>query len=321
LGGGANGKGILFEIFQMFFAKKNISYMTLETMCKASFERQSIIGSRLNITTEAKGNQLDVEELKKIISSEEIEIMRKFQDPTSYKPKLKIIISSNTLPYFNDTSFGTDRRLVVFNFLNKFVTKAEYDKQPHPELKRIFLRGDKKKILAEIKKEKSSILNLFLKGLVMLEQNKWEMELSQNNKDAMMDYKIATDTFGTFIMEFYKLDESNGYDGISSIDILDHYRRWYIQNVKDKVPNYSVNLVGRRIKEIFRIEPTRHYSEDGRLSFYKIRKRNNDDNLQEIITSGAIKDIQFDGNGSKNNEDELSGAKDTEELFPNKRIS
>ena len=100
--------------------------------------------NKLNICSEEKGGQIDSEELKRIISGDQVSIQRKYQNGASELiPKTKIVVAVNNMPYFNDTTFGTIRRLIMFHFRNRFVSEADYKNEEDPEKFRIFKRVDK----------------------------------------------------------------------------------------------------------------------------------------------------------------------------------
>lgn len=276
LGEGSNGKSILIAIFEMFFDKKNISYLDLDTLSSSSsLEREKLIGSRLNTTTEAKSKHLDSEMIKKIISSEGITITRKFRTPVDYKPTTKLIVASNTQPSFSDTTHGLYRRIFPITFSNRFVPEAEYKITPMTKAKRIFVAKDKNKLMEKIYQERSSILNLFLGGLKKLLDDKWQLKMSKNSDDTLEDYKNTGDTVSFFLTEFFVEDFDKDGEGLTAEDILLDYRGWYRANVTEQPLKYSVQSLGRKIRELWRIDTKRKYiGPNKRDSFYPLKRRN-----------------------------------------------
>ena len=274
LGEGANGKSILITLFEMFFDKKNISYLDLDTLSSKSLERESLIGSRLNTTTEAKSSKMDSEMIKKVISSEGMQITRKNRKSIDYIPVTKLVVASNTQPYFNDTTHGIYRRLFPITFRNRFVSEQEYKTTNMPTAKRIFIGGDKKIILQGFRDEISGILNLFLGGLNDLRKKKWQLKMSENSEETLSDYKSSGDSVTHFLLEFYEEDRNEYSPGISIGEIFKEYRDWYHANVAESALKYSIQSLGRKVKELWRVDPDRRDVESGRkATFYPLKRK------------------------------------------------
>ena len=275
LGEGSNGKSLLIDIFCIFFAKENISYLDLNTLSQGdSKERERIIGSRINVTTEAKSNNVDSEMIKKIISSEGIEIHRKFLKSIPYKPVAKLVVASNTNPYFNDSTHGIYRRIFPITFANRYVSKEDYLLTKTPEKKRIFLAKDEYELMDNFKKEKAAILNLFLNGLRDLRNHGWQLKNTVNSRMTMKAYKESSDTAALFLIEHYE-EADDFITGPTVEEILSHYRSWYRDNVTERPLKYSVVALSRKIKELFRIESNRIYlTGGGRKTIFPLKEKN-----------------------------------------------
>jgi putative DNA primase/helicase len=292
LGEGSNGKSLLIDTFCMFFSKNNISYLDLNTISTtSSLERERLIGSRINITTEAKSNNADSEVIKKIISSEGIEIHRKFAKAVPYKPITKLVVASNTNPYFNDSTHGLFRRIFPITFPNRFVPQDEYDLKKGKK-KRIFVAKDGQKLRKIFQKEKTAILNLFLSGLKSLRANGWRLVKSLNSLTTMEDYKDAADTAALFLKDHYEENEADkdGIMGITTEEILAHYRCWYRENVSEKPLNYSSPAIGRKIRELFRVESKRIYHTNGtRKTVFSLKPKSYVEEIAKTMgVNGAV---------------------------------
>jgi putative DNA primase/helicase len=288
LGEGSNGKSLLMDIYSMFFSEANISYLDLDTISSLGLEREALINSRINITTEAKSSNMNAEMIKKIISSEGIMITRKNRLAVAYRPITKIIVASNINPYFNDTTHGIYRRIFPVTFGNRFEPLNEYQKHTRPELKNIYLAKDEDEMRANFRAEKSAILNMFLIGLKSLRDNGWQLKKTFNSQAAMEDYKSSSDTIGFFLSNYYeemteeerKLENITDVSGYSADEVLAYYREWYRHNVMDKALNFSVQSMGKKIKELFRCDSIRKYTTDGdRATYYLIKKKNHTEEL------------------------------------------
>jgi len=279
LGEGSNGKSILSDIYQMFFHKGGITHLDLNTLSSSSsLEREKIIGSRFNVTTEAKSDKLDSEMIKKIISSEGIMVTRKFKVAVSYRPITKILVASNMNPYFNDTTHGIYRRIHPVTFPNRFVPKAEYRKFVNPEKKNIYLARDEDEMFEEFRKDKSGIFNMFIAGLRKIIDNNWQLEKSANSQATLDEYKDASDNLGYFLRQYYEeFDEESDEDspGVSANEVLEHYRIWHRDNVSETALRLGVQSIGKKIKELFRVESKRSYiNKKDRVSLYPIKRIN-----------------------------------------------
>ncbi len=273
LGEGANGKSLLIDVYSMFFNKRNISYLTLENLSSVNFVRTPLLKSRLNISTEAKSNAVDAEEIKKIISGEGITINPKFKEPMEFKPNTKIIIASNTRPYFNDTTHGLDRRLFIIAFKNRFVEPHLYKLIKNPTVSRVFPAEEYNALMKGIRAEKSAIFNLFLAALCELMNNGFSIKETLNSVEIKEDYKEGSDTAGYFLTEHYELDDTK-FTFVTPDQVLAHYRDWYKANVSERPLNYSSIALGKKICDLFRTQSDKIPSTDGgRMRVYYLKRK------------------------------------------------
>jgi len=271
LGGGANGKSMLFNVFSMFFPADRVTYMTLGDLSRKTCDRSGLFWSWLNISTEAKGETIDSEEIKKIIYGEGIVYRKKFKDDMTLIPKTKCVVASNSRPYFNDTSYGLERRLTVISCNSRFVPLEMYKKIVNPDRSSVFLAEDDDALMDKLKAEAPQILNYFLVGLRELIELGWQLPRSENVERAKEEYVKENDTVGTWLRDNYEVD----YDGfgVTVNEILASYREWYYSNVSTRALNFAVNTMGGRIKEIFRIEPVRILKNGSKITAYKLKKK------------------------------------------------
>lgn len=277
LGEGANGKSLLMDTMKIFFDSKFISYLTLEEMSSHSFERTKLVGSRINMSTEAKESGVDAEEIKKIISGEGITINPKFKEPFSYFPCTKIVIASNTRPYFKDASHGIMRRLYIVDFPNRFCPEDKYAEYKDPASKGYYRAGDYVKMLSEFRAEASGILNFILDGLLTLKAQNWLLSESESSKKITQEYTHTNDQLGSWLAETFEVDtDVNNLSYITSKEILHMYREWYAENVSSRSLNLSVMTINNKIKEVFRLEIERVYDNGKVVRAWKLVLRNDD---------------------------------------------
>lgn len=258
-GGGSNGKSLLIDyVYKLFFDRKFISSLSLNVLSnEASTARKQLLTSRVNFATEQRAGDLESEELKKVVTGEDISIERKYEDNINFKAKCKILIAGNRFIRFKDTSEGLRRRLLIFHFKNRFETnKKKYLSLVNPASKRIFPAADKDALTSALFAERSAILNMFLDGLQRLKDNNWQFYESENSEEIFNEYLEESDYLGTWLEEhFVPTPDATMHIGVK--EIQDNYRKWWEYNFPDKKFDVSTKLMGRRIKDIFRIDSHR----------------------------------------------------------------
>lgn len=249
-GNGANGKSVLINIFKMFFSPDQVSPLSLDVLASNGFSKELLIKSRVNFAAEQKKSYLDSEELKKIITGDLIEINRKFKISLTFAPKTKIIVACNGVPKFNDNSYAIERRIIIIKFHNQYVSEFEYKKIANPERMNIFVKDNG--IFEKITKEKSSILNMFIEGLIDLRKANYEFIETADSTVAMNEFKRDNDTIREFLEDNYRVN----YDKKKTLsEIYDHLRTWHKRFVSDSsIFKFRINELGKRIKDIFKIE-------------------------------------------------------------------
>lgn len=259
LGEGSNGKSVLMDTLQIFFPAKYITRLSLNAISNGEgFTREGLIRSRVNFCSEAKGGQIDSEELKKVASGEGITIQRKHTSAMEMISRCKVVVNANNAPYFNDTTHGILRRLFFFNFKNRFMPLKDYNLEDNPEARGIYKQLDKTWLEDAIKKEKTAIFKLFLDALDRFRNDEWQFVKSQNMEEIFEDYKEGADTLGTWITEHYEIGNP-ATDFISVDDIYLRFRHWYDTNFSKKY-GYSSVAVSKKIKDKFRFsQPVRKY--------------------------------------------------------------
>jgi len=262
LGEGQNGKSVLLNILQMFIHKDFVTSLSLENIIgkPSDFYRMQLIKSRLNICAEEKSVYLDSSaELKKIISGEKTTINVKHQPPFSIIPRTKIIIACNELPRLGDHTRGGMRRLLIIEFPNTFMRKAEYTTQLKEHTveqlseKGIFLGVDKIEKIVEV--ELPGIFNLLLSGLKRLIKNNFEFTISQNSVKCQNRYLTEDSSIYHFLSERYNRDDT-GF--IPSQHLYEEYRNWHEKNVGGHL-KLNIGKFYKEVKRVFGTEETRGY--------------------------------------------------------------
>jgi len=272
-GQGGSGKSTLIDTFSLLFDEKQVTALPLDELASGSFDKECLISSRVNLSAEQKKGYIDSEEIKKIITCDLIKVSRKFKLAATFRPKTKIIVACNGLPKFTDTSDAIYRRLVIIRFTNQYrsAKEIEISGRKHFKLKN-------PKLIEEIKKERSAILNLFLEGLLKLRSNEYEFDIDNSSYECLEEFKKDSDTVREFLEENYVIDEQSS---INIMDIYNHYRFWYRINVQDSsLMKFRVNEMGKRITEVFNI------NRKGREKF-----RMGDTNEYQVLSVYGLKRI------------------------------
>lgn len=118
-GQGNCGKSSFFKLLRTFIGGHNTSDISLRQF--GGHTSSAIQGKRLNISDDV-GKQLDDEQhenLKKLISGDEITIDPKYKNPVTFKPQVKCIISCNEFPYFGG-DMALYNRITFIPFEHKF---------------------------------------------------------------------------------------------------------------------------------------------------------------------------------------------------------
>lgn len=148
-GEGNCGKSTFFKLLRTFIGAHNTSDISLRQF--GGHTSSAIQGKRLNISDDV-GKQLDDEQhenLKKLISGDEITIDPKYKNPVTFKPQVKCIISCNSIPYFSG-DMALYNRITFIPFEHKFENTG-------------FKDGIKKD-----NKQFSALLVIALRGLIRL---------------------------------------------------------------------------------------------------------------------------------------------------------
>lgn len=183
-GQGNCGKSTFFKLLRTFIGAHNTSDISLRQF--GGHTSSAIQGKRLNISDDVN-KQLDDEQhenLKKVISGDEITINPKYKNPVTFKPQIKCIISCNELPYFNG-DMALYNRITFIPFEHKFENTG-------------FKEGIKKD-----NKQFSALLVIALRGLarVLERQNNGQFPLfSQSDRVKEKTEQVKCDA--SFLYEY-----------------------------------------------------------------------------------------------------------------------
>lgn len=109
-GQGANGKGVLMEVIEAIH--RQACRLRLDHLSE-KFSLEPLVGASLVLVDEVANGKFDEEMFKTLVTSNGVDIDRKYEKPLrSYRARAKWIISSNNVPHIRDKSDGIWRRIV-----------------------------------------------------------------------------------------------------------------------------------------------------------------------------------------------------------------
>lgn len=184
LGGGDNGKSVIYDIVQGLFGEKNVSSYSLSSLTEMnSNSRSKLPNVRLNYGSEMEG-RISEEAYKRLISGEKIDARILYENINEINSYAKLMYNSNSIPTNLLKSHSLSKRLMPIP-MNVIIPREKQDKR-----------------LAEkiISKELSGILNWVLEGLkrILVQEDFTKSELMDNTLSKLIK---STDSLKMFIEE------------------------------------------------------------------------------------------------------------------------
>ncbi|MES2192173.1 MAG: phage/plasmid primase, P4 family [Pseudomonadota bacterium] len=197
VGAGGNGKSVLLSVLEALVGTKNVGHAQMERF-ESGAVRAELEGKLLNISSEMSATAtISDGYLKKITGGDPIEAERKFKQPHTFKPTVKLIAATNNLPRLLDNSEGFARRAVILSFNRKF-TQLEMD----PTLSN--------KLMNEL----PGIAVWAIQGLKNLRENQ-KFDIPASAMEALKQYREDSDPVATFIKDCLQPSKEKGYPPIA----------------------------------------------------------------------------------------------------------
>ena len=222
-GSGRNGKSTFIEIISDLFAQEEVSAIDPSLFSEDKYLAR-LEHMRINKVTDIRTDKTTSERLKQIVSGEKIEARRLHQNPFSFVPRVKLLLSANGLPQTHDRSDGYYRRYDVL----KFEVQIPEDQVD---------RNLKQKLRGEL----PGILNWAVNGLARLQENNWKMTEAPGFRAGMASLREYTDVVKGFLEENYELvggiilDSSGKFqkennDYVEWRDLMENYQLYCASN-------------------------------------------------------------------------------------------
>jgi putative DNA primase/helicase len=169
LGPGADGKSTLLKILRAMVGPKNCAAVNIEDL-DDQFQRSSLYGKLLNISTEVGSKAMESKIFKAVISGDSIQAAFKHENSFEFEPTCKMAFAANRFPRVLDNSDGFFRKILPVQF------------------KKQFLVGGDKGLLDTLKGELSGIFHWSLIGRQRLWEQKDFTECDETSR-IMLDYR------------------------------------------------------------------------------------------------------------------------------------
>ena len=210
IGGGANGKGQLIQVFEKFLGKDNTSSATLQKLTVEKFASSLLHGKFANISGDLSKDDVKQTGLFKMLTGgDKISAEIKYGEQFDFFNYAKLIFSCNEVPKFDDESAGFYRRWFFITFPNTFDAENRVE-------------DIGKKISTE--SEISGLFNWALEGLDRLMKN--HDFTNSKSTDVVRDHiNKLKNPMKSFINEYYYTDGGREEKGV----FYDRYKEYCIR--------------------------------------------------------------------------------------------
>ncbi len=202
-GGGANGKGVFFDIMNALLGKENIGQYNLSCLSQ-EHNRAQIANKLLNYASEINAKGIEVDQLKTLVSGEPIQARQKYGNSFIMEDYARLCFNCNELPKEVQHNEAYFRRFLIVPF-DVTISESERD------------QGLAKRI---IQSELAGVLNWVLEGLDRLIMQQRFTDCPKA-KAALDRYKKESDSAWLFMDE---LGYKPGQDLKTLADLYAEYR-------------------------------------------------------------------------------------------------
>jgi len=187
-GSGANGKSTFVEMITQFAGELS-SHVDIANFDDGT-SLTSLIGKIVNVADDVDAIYLEKSKnLKTMASGNTVGARAIYSQPITLKNTATLIFTANEPPVFKDKSDGIGRRLLIVPFDNK-VKKRTYNLDE----------------LLSTDNAKSYLLNLALKGVKRIYDNKLEISDSETITQATKQYYLDNDSVLAYLNEYPDID-------------------------------------------------------------------------------------------------------------------
>ncbi|MBB4929185.1 putative DNA primase/helicase [Lipingzhangella halophila] len=223
-----SGKGTLARVLADLVGRSNMAGPTLAGLA-TNFGLSTLVGKPLAVISDARlsgrDNSQVVERLLTISGEDTIDIDRKYRQPWTGKLSTRLMVLSNELPNFGDSSGVIARRFIVLTMTTSWLGKED-----------TALTG---KLAAEM----PGILNWALDGLARLEQT-GRITQPESSREAVTTMQDTASPVSAFVRECCQ----TGPNCQASVDeVWNAWRQW----AEDSgIPTGTKQMLGRNLQSV-----------------------------------------------------------------------
>jgi putative DNA primase/helicase len=207
LGPGSDGKSTFLKILKELVGEENCASVSFPDL-EDQFQRSSLYGKLINISTEVGAKAIESPYFKAITSGDPINAAFKHRNAFTFSPYCKLAFAANRLPRVLDNSDGFFRRVLPIQFKRQFLNDADPD------------------LFYKLTRELSGIFSWAIVGLHrLLEQNRFTDSLE--TRELMMDYRRANNPILCFVEDCCELGDEHE---TAKSEIYAYYRKYCSQN-------------------------------------------------------------------------------------------
>jgi putative DNA primase/helicase len=186
-GSGANGKSVFFEVLTSLIGRENYctySLGDLTDMDSGNANRAGLKDKLVNYGSEIRGDKLDTDIFKRLVSGEPVSARLKYGNPFDLTSNTKMIFNANTFPKNVEHNEAFFRRFIIIPF-GQTIPEEKRDPQLHTKI---------------AEKELQGVFNWVIEGLDRLVK---QLRFSEclKAKEALSGYKFESDTVASFVSD------------------------------------------------------------------------------------------------------------------------
>ena len=248
LGSGQNGKSVFFNIMCAILGESNVLNYQISSFSH-EYKRAKLLNVLLNYSSE-KGNELEVDIFKALISGEPLQAREPYGQSFTIKNKVRFVINANELPKETEQTDAFFRRFLIVPFDVKI---SEEDKDPNLAAK-------------IIESELPGVFNWILEGLERLVIQQKFTDCAKSTK-AVEEYRKSSDSIALFVEECNITPDLNTKTALK--DLYQDYKSFCTD---DNYRPFAKRRFGNRL-ETLGFEKTR--LNDGNSAFFikRVKKK------------------------------------------------
>lgn len=234
-GDGSDGKSVILKILQAMIGEDNCSAVQMSRL-EDPFERATLYGKMLNLSTEENKGVFGSAFLKAIVTGDLVNASFKHKDFFQFRPYCKLAFASNFFPNVGDNSDGYFRRILPIKFTRQF---ADHEQDKNLE----------SKLLQEL----PGIFNWALAGLISLREMDGFAK-SDESLEFLGEYRKHNNPVLSFTQEWCRLaDETE--DLRTATDVLYEAYGRYCRKYGYKT--MQSNNFGETLRQVAKVKPGR----------------------------------------------------------------